>query len=96
MRMMSSWDFSTKRTQIVSWRTYGSGWRCLDWNCTQIRRAGSSSVDLLNRTGNAEEKATRHVRFPRLHAHQREEQVRAVRSEAQDDPQTHAGEAAGD
>jgi hypothetical protein len=35
MRMMSSWDFSTRRTQIVSWRTYGIGWGCLDWNYTQ-------------------------------------------------------------
>jgi|HubBroStandDraft_6_1064221.scaffolds.fasta_scaffold94641_4 hypothetical protein len=32
----------------------------------------------------------------RLHAHQQEEQVRAVHREAQDDSQTRAGEAAGD
>src|SRR5882762_3806491 len=47
---------SIRRTQIASWRTYESGWESSGWNYTQIRRAGSSSADLLNRTGNVEEK----------------------------------------
>jgi hypothetical protein len=41
MRTTSSWDFSIGQTLIVSWRIYGKDWPCLDWNCTQIRRAGS-------------------------------------------------------
>ena len=49
-------DFSIGRTLIVSWRIYGNDWPCLDWNYTQIRRAGSSSADLPKRTGNVEEK----------------------------------------
>ena len=36
------------------------------------------------------------VRLPGLHAHQREERIRAIHGEAQDDPQAHAGQAAGD
>ena len=48
--------FSIGQTLIVSWRTYGKDWPCLDWNCTQIRRAGSSSADLPKRTGDVEGK----------------------------------------
>jgi hypothetical protein len=43
-----------------------------------------------------EGRQARDVRLSGLHAHQREERVRAVHGEAQDDSQTHAGETAGD
>ena len=58
MRMMSSWDSNTRRTQIASWKTYGNGWGSLDWNYTQTRRAGLSSGGLPNKTGNEEGKAS--------------------------------------
>jgi hypothetical protein len=58
MRMMSSRDSSIKRMQIVSWGTYESDWESLDWSYTPIRRAGSSSGGLPNKTGNVEEKAS--------------------------------------
>src|SRR5712691_3835674 len=57
--MTPSQDFSIRRTQITSWRTFGSVWESLDWNCILTKRAGLSSVGLPNKTGNEEVKASR-------------------------------------
>src|SRR5438874_11837415 len=57
--MTPSQDFSFRRTQITSWRTFGSVWESLDWNCILTKRAGLSSVGLPNKTGNEEVKASR-------------------------------------
>jgi RNA-directed DNA polymerase len=59
MPMTPSWDSSIRRTQITSWKTYGSGWGSLGWNSIPTRRAGLSSVGLPNKTGNEEGKADR-------------------------------------
>src|SRR5437660_544340 len=58
MPMMSSRDASTRRTQIVSWRTYRNDWGSSEWNYIQTRRLGLSSGGLPNKTGNEEGKAS--------------------------------------
>src|SRR6266852_2668559 len=46
------------RSRSFFWRTFGNDWESLDWNYTQIRRAGLSSGGLPNKTGNEEGKAS--------------------------------------
>src|SRR6202022_972573 len=59
MPMTPSRDSSIRRTQITSWKTYGSGWGSLGWNSIPTRRAGLGSVGFRKKTGNEEGKADR-------------------------------------
>ena len=59
------------------------------WSSIPTRRAGSSSDALPNKTGNEEGKASRKRSTSRLHAHLREEWIRAIHGAVYHDPQVH-------
>ena len=49
---------STGAKQTASWRNSGNGWQSSGWNYTQTKRAGLSSGDSPNKTGNEGERGS--------------------------------------